>query len=477
MRPDNASPSPTKPVVANLKKLLVFTLLIFAALVIFVLPKYASDSSIEAESASYTTSSKPTELTPSQIAEKKQYRQEAQAVLSDIVELISDLDQLGAAEWATNSYDNAKQLVKKGDKEYLEAKYQRSIETFKEALEALKGIRNRSEKTLKQVLDEGFRYLEDLRGEDAAAKARLALMISPDAPIVQELYERSKLLPKLVQSISVAEKYVQSGKTADAILSYEKAVKIDSRHKPTQEKLNILKQQKRENDFFAQMSIGFNALDENRFAEAQTAFWAAVNIDSSRPEAQQALSQLSSRRSQYNTERALKTALELERMEEWQKAVDVYDTLIAEDVSLTEPKIRRVNASVRAQIDKRADYILNYPLKLSKPGTFRQTQNLLEDMKGIEGGEKLKTQVKQLQQALYLSQVPIEVRFGSDGLTNVTLYRIGEFGTFTTKMVQLKPGAYQVAGSRTGFRDVQIKFTVKPNSSNMSIEVRCTDTI
>ena len=477
MRPDNASPPPTKPVVANPKKLIVFTLLIFAALVIFVLPQYASDSSIEADSAAYTTSSKPTELTPSQIAEKKQYRQEAQAVLSDIVELVSDLDQIGAAEWATNSYDNAKQLIKKGDKEYLEAKYQRSIETFMEALEALKGIQNRSEKTLKQVLDEGFRYLEDLRAEDAAAKARLALMISPDAPSVQELYERSKLLPELVQSISLAEKYVQSRNTAAAILSYEKALKIDSRHKPTQEKLNILKQQKRENDFYAQMSIGFKALDENRFGEAQTAFWAAVDIDSSRPEAQQALDQLSSRRSQYNTDRALKTAFELESMEEWQKAVDVYDSLIAEDVSLTEPKIRRLNALVRAQIDKRADYILKHPLKLSKPGTLRQTQTLLEDMKGIEGGEKLKTQVKQLQQALYLSQVPIEVQFGSDGLTNVTLYRIGEFGTFTDKMVKLKPGSYQVAGSRTGFRDVQIEFTVKPNSSNMSIEVRCTDTI
>ena len=477
MRPDNDSPSPTKPVEGNPRKLLVFTLLIFAALVIFLLPRYASDSSIEAESAAYKTSSKPTELTPSQIAAKKQYRQEAQAVLSDIVELVSDLDQIGASEWATNSYDNAKQLIKKGDKEYLEAKYQRSIETFMEALEALKGIRNHSDKTLKQALDEGFRYLEDLRGEDAAAKARLASMISPDDPSVRELYERSKLLPKLVQSIYLAEKHVLSGKTAAAILSYEEALQIDSRHKPTQEKLNMLKQQKRENDFYAQMSIGFNALDENRFREAQTAFWTAVDIDPSRLEAQQALDQLSSRRSQYNTDRALKTAFELESMEEWQKAVDVYDTLIAEDVSLTEPKIRRVNASVRAQIDKRADHILKHPLKLSKPGTFRQTQKLLEDMKGIEGGEKLKTQVKQLQQALYLSQVPIQVRFGSDGLTNVTLYRIGEFGTFTNKMVQLKPGSYQVAGSRTGFRDVQIEFTVKPNSSNMSIEVRCTDTI
>ena len=98
-------------------------------------------------------------------------------------------------------------------------------------------------------------------------------------------------------------------------------------------------------------------------------------------------------------------------------------------------------------------------------------------MKGIEGGEKFQIQVENLEQALYLSQVPIAVTFGSDGLTNVTLYKVGEFGAFADKMVMLKPGNYQVAGSRTGFRDVQIEFTVKLNSSNMYIEVRCTETI
>ena len=89
-------------------------------------------------------------------------------------------------------------------------------------------------------------------------------------------------------------------------------------------------------------------------------------------------------------------------MEEWQKAVDVYDSLILEDASLTEPKIRRLNASVRAQIDEHADHILKHPLKLSKPAIFRQTQKLLTDMRGIEGGEKLKMQREYLEQALYL---------------------------------------------------------------------------
>ena len=474
---DNNSPSSKDSALTNQKKLLLSALLALAALVLFLLPQFVSDPWIADESPRYETPPKPTELTPSQIAERKQFRLEAQVVLSDIVELTSKLDQMGAAEWATNSFDNAKKLIKKGDEQYLSAKYENSIKTFDEALNILGGIRNRAEETLGKILDEGFKNLEDLLVVDAVAKARLAIMIAPENSDAKELDERSKLLPDFIQAIALAERHVQSGDTVAAIRGYEEALQIDSRHRATLDRLNLLKQRKREHDFYSQMSIGFQALEKNRFEVAEKAFRAAKDINSSQAEAQQALEQLFDQKSQYRTDKALKTADQLEKMEEWQKAVDVYDSLILEDASLTEPKIRRLNASVRAQIDERADDILKHPLKLSKPAIFRQTQKLLTDMRGIEGGEKLKMQREYLEQALYLSQVPVEVRFGSDGLTNVTLYKVGQFGAFTNKMVMLKPGSYQVAGSRTGFRDVQIEFTVKPDSSKMSIEVRCTDTI
>mgnify|MGYP001290827595 FL=1 len=477
MTPNTGTPSATHSPISSPKKLFLSALLVFAALVLFVLPQHVSDPLIKDQSPADKPSSTPSELTPSQIAEKKQYRQEAQRVLSKIVELMSKLDQIGASEWATNSLDKARQLIKEGDEQYLKAKYESSIETFAETLNILEGVFNRAEETLKVVLDEGFKNLEELLVDDAAARARLALKIAPENADALELEERSKLLPSFIQAISLAEKHVQLGEIAAAIEDYEEAMQIDSRHIPTQEKLNILKQKKRGNDFYVQMSIGLQEMEKNRFEGAQKAFRAALDIDSTRTEPQQALEQLTARRSQYNTRKALETASQLEKMEEWQKAVAVYDALISEDSSLTEPKIRRLNASVRAQLSMRADDILKDPLKLSKPVTFRQTQKLLRDMKGIEGGEKFQIQAENLEQALYLSQVPIAVTFSSDGLTNVTLYKVGEFGAFADKMVMLKPGNYQVAGSRTGFRDVQIEFTVKLNSSNMSIEVRCTETI
>ncbi len=474
---DNDSSSSTKTVVSDPKKILLLGLLAFAALVLFVLPQYVSDPWVGAEKITYKAPSENSELTPSQIAEKKQYREDAQALLAEIMELIRELEQMGSAEWATNPYTNARELIKEGDKQYLEAKYETSIETFAEALKILQSIQNRAQETLRQVLSEGFKYIEDLNSVDAASKARLALLIAPKNSDAQELDKRAKSLPSFIEKVSVAEKYIESEDTDAAIIAYKEALEIDSHHEPTRQKLNTLKKQERDRDFYAQMSIGFKALDDYRFEQAQKAFQRAVEIDPDQPEAHQALTQLATRKSQYNTDEALKTALQLEGMEEWQKAVDVYDKLILEDDSLTEPKIRRLTASVRAQIDKQVDSILQNSLKLSEPAIFRQAKKLLEDLKGIDGGKKFKSQVEELEEALHRSQVPIEVSFRSDELTNVTLYRVGEFGTFASKMVLLKPGVYQVAGSRVGFIDVQIEFTVKPNSSNISVEVRCTEAI
>jgi len=55
--------------------------------------------------------------------------------------------------------------------------------------------------------------------------------------------------------------------------------------------------------------------------------------------------------------------------------------------------------------------------------------------------------------------------------------RIGIFGTFTRKELQLKPGRYVVVGTREGFRDVRREINVTPNEPQVVVDVRCTELI
>ena len=68
---------------------------------------------------------------------------------------------------------------------------------------------------------------------------------------------------------------------------------------------------------------------------------------------------------------------------------------------------------------------------------------------------------------------PVNVTFQSDNLTAVTLYRVAELGQFVETSLVLKPGRYIVAGTRLGYRDVRVEFTITGEPLDAPIVVRC----
>ena len=60
-----------------------------------------------------------------------------------------------------------------------------------------------------------------------------------------------------------------------------------------------------------------------------------------------------------------------------------------------------------------------------------------------------------------------------ENATRVTIQRVGEFGPFTRRELDLKPGRYTIVGSRAGYRDVRHDFTVAPGQEVQTISGRC----
>ena len=56
----------------------------------------------------------------------------------------------------------------------------------------------------------------------------------------------------------------------------------------------------------------------------------------------------------------------------------------------------------------------------------------------------------------------MEVRLQSDGLTDVTVLRVGALGAFREKTLTLRPGSYVVMGKRSGYRDARKTLVVDP---------------
>ncbi len=108
---------------------------------------------------------------------------------------------------------------------------------------------------------------------------------------------------------------------------------------------------------------------------------------------------------------------------------------------------------------QRANQVLMYAQSIEQPGPI------------------LAGQISQLAELLEIAATPVPVRFESDNLTNVVVYKVGNLGTFVQRTLRLRPGTYVAVGSRDGYRDIRQDFRVAPGGQTPPVVLRCEDPI
>ena len=226
------------------------------------------------------------------------------------------------------------------------------------------------------------------------------------------------------------------------------------------------------------MSRGFAALERDDYEGARSAFVAAGKIRPGDTAVEKALAQVENRESGSFVSQELERASELESREEWREAVSIYDTLLESDPSLTDARVKLIPARVRADLDERMVAYIGEPLRLSSKSEFTAAQSALADAKGIPNpGPRLAGQIAELDSILKIANSAVDVEFRSDNQTHVVLFRIAELGRFEQVSVKLRPGKYVAAGTRSGYRDVRVEFTVTGKPLEKPIVVRCQEPI
>ena len=92
-------------------------------------------------------------------------------------------------------------------------------------------------------------------------------------------------------------------------------------------------------------------------------------------------------------------------------------------------------------------------------------------------GPRLEDQKKELSRLLKRAATPLPVRLISDNLTEVSVFKVGRFGTFANRHLELLPGNYVAVGIRPGYRDVRVEFRVAPEVDMVPIVVQCEEQI
>jgi hypothetical protein len=230
--------------------------------------------------------------------------------------------------------------------------------------------------------------------------------------------------------------------------------------------------------FAAAMTEALDALKREDYTVARDAFLRAKSLRPAAPDAASGLSQAEEGLRNVAIAGHRDRATEHERLESWRAAEAEYDQALALDGSLRFAREGKIRSAARALLQEKLDFQIGHPERLSDPRALQEASRVLEEAKGVDwGGAKRKEAIARLDALIASYSRPMEVQIVSDTMTDVTLHRIGRLGKFDRRTLEVRPGRYVAVGSRAGFRDVRVEFTVEPGKPLAPIQVRCEEAI
>jgi tetratricopeptide (TPR) repeat protein len=459
------------------------TLIVLAVLMIgtvFLLPQFVSEPWMAGDSADLPVvpESSPSTVAPSTAAELKRYRQESQGVLAEVVAMRDRLLERNVDRWAEADFKQALDKVASGDERYGYGDYEESLELFRQASAELVSLEELGRQKLAEAKSATEAAIESLNVNVATVSIELAEAIAAQDPAVQELAARVETLGQVAAHLEAGDQALARDRFQTAQAEYRQAVALDPAHQRAARSLALAGNEVSSSTFRGHMSRGFAALERQDYAGARSAFRDAGRLSPGDAAVEQALAQVDNQESAAYVRVELARAAELETREQWRDAQSIYEALLEQDSSLTDARVRLIPSRVRADLDERMAAYIEEPLRLSSAAEHQAAKTALADARSIPNpGPRLSGQIAELNALVAAADTPVEVVFRSDNQTHVILYRVADLGQFEQVSLSLRPGNYVAAGSRSGYRDVRVEFTVTGESKEKTILVRCEEPI
>lgn len=419
-----------------------------------------------------------TDTTPWSEAQLAKLRKEAQDVLAELLDIQFALEEHGVKEWAPEPFSAAAAMATAGDELYRTREYIEAKARYEEGLAALQVLQAAMPEELARQLALAGEALET--GDLARANSALDLAeaIEPGNPQAASLRRRVEVLPQLLTLLEQAASAEQGNDLAAAIELLKQAVALDPQHRGSDAELQRVTAAYQEQRFNQAMSDGYAALDANQFDTARKAFRRATQIQAGSSEAASALQEVEAAATAHRLAALQAGGLKYEQQEQWQQAVSAYKQAREIDANVLYAREGLARSEGRARLDKQFRTAIDEPLRLSDIAVAEATEQLLQQAQKISPrGPVLAEQISRLQVLLKQANTPVAVTLRSDGETEVIVYKVARLGHFAERELSLRPGNYTAVGSRNGFRDVRVEFTVNHDKTPAPLTIACTEAI
>jgi len=461
-----------------------------ALAVIFILPRWqAGHSAVPAPipappansvsaPATLPSAAPVAAVDPAAEAERIAARSAAQDLLEQLRELEKNLKDIGVETWAAADYRSAADQRAAGERAYNALDYPAAQAGYQAALAQFEALVQKAETVFAENMARGNKALQDGDGSAAGAAFQTALLIRPDDAGARKGAERAGKVDQLMGLIHAGEERARAGDLSAAAAAYQQAHDLDPDSALAQERLQSARRELGAQAYRAAMSAGFAALGAGQLVAARGHFTEALRLQPGAPEAADALRQTQTRLTSTEIEQRLANARVAEQSEDWGRAVTEYEAALKLDANLLTARNGMDAATARRDLDQQLRQAIAQPERLADDNVNEETTALLARAGSVPSpGAKLKQQMVVLAALQQESRTPVAVTLVSDGATDVTVYRVGRLGNFTSREIPLRPGRYVVTGARAGYRDVRVEFTVTAAGAGAPVQVQCTEQI
>ncbi len=451
------------------------------ALVFFALPRW-----IEKEQpARYVPAASAVPAKPEATAEKEvdfaalaRAKQDADDRRAPIEERLKKLAARAAEEWGGEDFRRANQELAAGDKDYEAREYITALEHFSAIEPLLTTLEKRAGEVLGAQLKAGAAALQEGRSADAKAAFVLATKLEPGNKVAEHGLKRATTLDQVLNLVATAERMEKEGNPAGAVEQFRKALALDAEAPRAADGVARIEARFAADAFASTMAQGYAALAKADYAGARSAFEAARRVRPNAPEIPQALKQIEQEQRTAVISNKLRVAQEHEGRERWADALKEYRAVAELDSTVAAAQEGIARVTPRAALNEQLELYLTQPERLfSQPVRAAARDTLARAGSVANPGPVLQKQMATLKDWVARADVPVQVALQSDNVTQVTIYRVGQLGTFAERSLELVPGSYTVVGTRPGYRDVRREINVRPGSASEPVVIRCEDRI
>jgi tetratricopeptide (TPR) repeat protein len=471
---------------------LVFIFLLLCGLIVFMfLPNYVAEKqSLESNDVvtPNTIDTLPIEAPAQEILQEpiivlspeeiSAFKLQAEELLLQVIEKQKLLESKAVNQWAEQEFSLALILGSDGDEYFRKQDYPQAITSYRDAVTALTALEELIAPTLATQLQKGELALIQSEKDTAIFHFELAKSIEPDNKQALNGLLRANTINELYALLEQGGKLEAANKFSEAQDIYKQATQLDPLSTEAKSALNRVTNRIAEIEFSHLINKGYASLKIRQYGDARNAFAAAQKLFPNSKKPKQGITSVNQAMHKEKLSALMAEAQHFENSEDWGNAVESYQQILALSPNLSSAQQGLKNTQQRQDILIKLNRHINNKLRLSTDKVAMEAKQLISTIATLDNpGKNIQQGANTLEDLILLAKQPVSITIQSDNLTDIVIFKVGKFGTFEQKKLDLKIGKYTVVGSRQGYRDVRKNFTVTTNMSNKVILVRCDEPI